>query len=145
MIEAMLLGAATGMRSTAGLGAVVLTRGPTLPSALRGRAAPPVAVLAISSELVIDKLPTTPSRLAPPGLIARVLLAGVAAAVVSRSTRRGVAGRIGVAMASAALSANVMHDARAALGRRWPDAIVGAAEDVIALSTAGIATRWATR
>jgi len=110
MIEAMLLGAATGMRSTAGLGAVVLTRGPTLPSALRGRAAPPVAVLAISSELVIDKLPTTPSRLEPPGLIARV-----------------------------------MHDARAALGRRWPDAIVGAAEDVIALGTAGFATRWATR
>src|SRR5437588_2650536 len=141
MIESMLLGTATGMRSTAGLGIVALTRGPNLPTAVRGRAAASIAVLAIGSELVVDKLPKTPSRLEPAGLIARVLLAGVAASLASRSTPARVAARIGVAMTAAAVSAKVTHDARAALGRRWPDTRVAAVEDVIALTTAWIATR----
>ena len=63
----------------------------------------------------------------------------------SRSTRGGDAARIEVAMVSAAVSAKVTHDARAALSRRWPDALVAAAEDASALTTAGIATRRSAR
>src|SRR3954447_13808825 len=93
MIQAMLLGVATGMRSTAGLGVLVFTRRRDLPGSLRRRPAAPVAALVIASELGVDQLPSSPSRLEPLGLITRAVLAGVAAAVVPAGTRPARAAR----------------------------------------------------
>jgi uncharacterized membrane protein len=138
MIQAMLLGVATGMRSTAGLGILVFTGRQDLPGPLRRRPAAPVAALVIGSELVVDKLPSAPSRLEPPGLITRAVLAGVAAAVVPPGTRPARAARISAAMIAAVVSAKVAHDLRARLARRWPDAVCAVVEDVVALTTAKI-------
>ncbi len=88
LARAGLLGLATGARSSLGIAAEV--------TALRGHAErqPERAlgslwakglfgVLALT-EMVADKLPATPSRLDPPGLIPRAVLAGAAAVLAAR-------------------------------------------------------------
>jgi uncharacterized membrane protein len=87
LVRAAALGAATGLRSTVALAALVLRRGDGLPAAFRHPAARPVAVAASGGELVTDKLPGTGSRLAPPSLAGRVICASLAAAVLARAAR----------------------------------------------------------
>jgi uncharacterized membrane protein len=79
--HAAVLGAATGMRSTVALAALILRRSDGLPAVLKHPAARRIAATADGAELVADKLPGTPSRLDPPGLIGRLILASLAAAV----------------------------------------------------------------
>src|SRR5262249_17908271 len=74
LLAAAVAGVATGMRATTGIGALVETASPGLPSVLTGPPARIGAGVAIAGELVGDKLPNTPSRLDPPGLLARVVL-----------------------------------------------------------------------
>lgn len=88
LLRAVALGAASGARSTAGVTAVALTstrgdRGP-LASALGSTAGTVASGVLAAGELVGDKLPTTPSRLAPPALGGRLLLGGTSAAAVAR-------------------------------------------------------------
>jgi uncharacterized membrane protein len=129
--EAALLGAATGMRTCSGIGALALRR------RLGG---PPVRLALIASaagELVIDKLPGVPPRIQPPQLAGRV---GVGAFAGHRAAGPGGA----AAGAAAALgSAFVTYHARRLLSERLPvpDPVVGAAEDVFALGCAALATR----
>ena len=87
--RAAVLGAATGMRSTVALAALILRRSDGLPAALRHPATRWIAAAADGAELVADKLPGTPSRLDPPGLIGRLIFASLAAAVLARSEHRG--------------------------------------------------------
>jgi uncharacterized membrane protein len=72
----LLFGAATGLRATVPL------------ALLAARAAPrPAAALltvAAATEVVLDKLPSTPSRLLPRGLIARVTAASIGGALLGR-------------------------------------------------------------
>ena len=86
-------------------------------------------VLASAGELAADKYPKTPSRTEPAGLVARF--------TSSASVGRTCAGAVGGLLAGAAAlgSAFATHDARAALGERTgvPDAVLGAAEDVLAI------------
>jgi hypothetical protein len=86
--SAAILGAATGMRSTVALAALVLRRSHGLPAVLRNPAARRIAAIADGAELVADKLPMTPSLLDPPGLAGRLISAGLAAAVLARSAHR---------------------------------------------------------
>jgi uncharacterized membrane protein len=53
---------------------------------------PSVAIFTLLAvvELVADKLPKTPSRTSPPGLIARILLGGLTGACVAVSGAQGV-------------------------------------------------------
>jgi uncharacterized membrane protein len=88
LLRAVALGAASGSRSTAGVTAVALTsargdRGP-LASGLGSRAGTLTSGVLAAGELVADKLPATPSRLAPPALGGRLLLGGTSAAAVAR-------------------------------------------------------------
>ena len=64
--RAGLLGAATGLRSTVALAALVVRRNDGLPAALGHPAFQAAAAIACAGELVADKLPTTPSRVRPP-------------------------------------------------------------------------------
>src|SRR5829696_3110482 len=64
--EAALLGAATGMRTCSGIGALALRRRLGSP---RVRVA---IIAATAGELVIDKLPGVPPRLQPPQLAGRM-------------------------------------------------------------------------
>ena len=94
--EAALLGAATGMRTCSGVGALALRRrlgGPRVRLAIIASAA---------GELVIDKLPGVPPRIQPPQLAGRV---GVGAFAGHR-----VAGPPGAAAGAAAALASAFVD-----------------------------------
>lgn len=91
-------------------------------------------VLAIV-ELVWDKLPKTPSRLAPPGLIARIVLGGLTGACVAMSGRAaaitgGVLGAIG-----GIAGAFGGHQARTRLVKALhaPDYVVAVLEDMLTI------------
>ena len=130
---AALLGVASGMRSTAGLGILVL-RGGSRPGAAKA-----AAVVAVGAELVLDKLPVTGSRLEAPGLIGRVTFAAIGGALVARGTDLAPLPAALVAAGAALASAKVFHDLRALADRRIPDAAVAVAEDTLAIGVATLA------
>jgi hypothetical protein len=143
---AALVGAASGLRSTSGIGAIIWRGGPRMVGAFRHPAARSAAATAVGVEMVLDKMPFTGSRLEPPGLIGRVAFAGVAAGLLARAgmaTRQEAAANavIPLAMATAGAAALVAakagHDWRAALAEDYPDAIVAVGEDVLAVTLAG--------
>ena len=93
-----------------------------------------VTVLAIG-ELIADKLPKTPARTAPLGLIARIVLGAGSAAALAVSAHAGVplaaiAGAIG-GMVGAFGGYNVRHFLVAKRG--LPDFAVAIAEDLVAM------------
>lgn len=136
--HAALLGAATGMRSTVALAALIFRRSDGLPAVLRHPAARRIAAAADGAELVVDKLPETPSRLDPPGLTGRLISASLAAAVLARSEHRSPIPSMLTASVAALAAAKICHDARAALARRLPDPVVAVAEDALAIGLAAI-------
>jgi uncharacterized membrane protein len=123
LLRAAALGAASGARSISGLAAVALTSGPGDRGRLAPRLGSTVGTTATGAlaagELVIDKLPSTPSRLSPPALGPRALLGGSsAAAMASRDGHDPVLpALVGVA---SALGASVLGvRLRSAAGRRF--------------------------
>ena len=146
LAAAALLGVASGMRSTAGLGVLIVHRGTRggsadLPAPLQGNVARAAAVVAVGTELVLDKLPITGSRLEPPGLAGRVTFAAIGGVLVARGTGLAPLPAAAVAVTAALLSAKVFHDLRAAADRRLPDPAVAVVEDVLAIGVATLATR----
>jgi uncharacterized membrane protein len=139
--DAVLAGAATGLRSTAGLAALTHARAPGLPPPLTHTRAPALAMLGVAVELVLDKLPSTPSRLDPRGLAFRAAFAGAAGTVLKRGAGRPVPGAALVAAAAALASAKVGHDIRVAVAARVGDLAVAMAEDALALGLAAAAAR----
>lgn len=89
-------------------------------------------------ELIGDKLPKTPARTSPPGLIARILFGGgcAAALAVSAGAGIGVAGVLGVA--GAVVGAYGGYSVRHALTAegRMKDLPVALIEDLIAIAGA---------
>ncbi|MYV97949.1 hypothetical protein GT354_06580, partial [Streptomyces sp. SID3343] len=77
LVRAVLVGAATGGRSQAGIAAVYLGA---------SSSAGPITRLTVASaaigELIADKRPTTPSRLTPAGFFPRVALGATSAALL---------------------------------------------------------------
>lgn len=135
-VRAGLLGAATGLRASVGVGALILRGNDGLPTALRHPGASVLAAAGVAFELFVDKLPTTPSRLAPAGLGSRVLFASLAAVVLARSEQRSPLVPVLVASMAALASARLGHDLRAAIAERLPDALPALAEDAVALALA---------
>jgi uncharacterized membrane protein len=123
-----MLGAATGLRTSVGVGRLVARRYGVL-----GRSA---AAAAICAELVLDKLPSTGSRLAPPALAGRLLVAALSGAALARGEHRRPFGPAVVSAAAALGAAKAGHDARVALARRLPDPVVAVAEDALAFALA---------
>jgi uncharacterized membrane protein len=144
LAAAALLGVATGMRSTAGFGVLILRDGRpgdrALPGPLGARLAKPAAALAIAAELVLDKLPIAGSRLEPAGLVGRISFAAAGGALVARGRGVGPVPAALVAVAAALASAKVFHDLRARADRRVPDVAVALTEDALALRIAALAT-----
>lgn len=136
LLRAAALGAASGSRSTAGAAAVAFTssrtdRGPA--GRIGGRGAGVLAGLLATGEAVADKLPSTPSRTAPPGLLPRAALgAGSAAAVARRdgddATLAGVVG-LGAALGASVLGVRARAEAARRFGSDLPGAV---AEDALA-------------
>ncbi|HEX8007900.1 MAG TPA: hypothetical protein VF482_15900 [Trebonia sp.] len=138
---AALAGAATGLRSTAAMAALINAGVPGLPHQLTGRVARAGALLGIGGELVADKLPWTPSRLSPAELGGRIALAAAAGAVLARSAKQPWPPAVLVAAAAALASAKAGHDARVAAAERIPPLAAAAAEDSLALGLAVAAAR----
>lgn len=82
LVRAGLLGAATGARSATPL-AVLASQGSR-------RWVTVVATVAAGGELIVDKLPGTPSRVKPAPLAARIVTGALAAGLDARRRGRGV-------------------------------------------------------
>ncbi|MET9254866.1 hypothetical protein [Streptomyces sp. NPDC003717] len=99
LVRAALIGAATGLRSQYGVAALSLTAGRPRPAArswLRR-----AALTAATAEGVADKLPSTPSRLAPRGLLPRLGVGALTGAALARRHGGPVTAPVAVATASA--------------------------------------------
>jgi uncharacterized membrane protein len=139
--RAALAGIATGMRSTSAVAALIVTEAPGLPTLANGPAAVAVAGLGVTSELILDKLPSTPSRLEPPGLAGRAVLASVAGVVIARGTKHAAFPAVFVASVAALLSARVFHDIRQAAATQLSPLHVATVEDALALSLGAAGAR----
>lgn len=138
--RAALAGAATGLRSTAGIGGLINAGASGLPEVLTRRLPRTAARLAVAAELVFDKLPSAPSRLEPRGLTGRTVNAGIAGAVLARGANQPALPAVLVASTAAVVSARVGHDVRVAASECFPSLVVAAAEDAIAFSLAAAST-----
>ena len=138
---AALAGAATGLRSTVAVAALINAGAPGLPRQLTGHVARVAASLGVAGELVADKLPSTPSRLEPAGLGGRLALAAAAGAVLARGAKDPLLPAVVVAAAAALLSARIGHDVRAAASKRVPPSAAATAEDAVALGLAAASAR----
>ncbi|MBJ7602129.1 MAG: hypothetical protein JF888_02880 [Candidatus Dormibacteraeota bacterium] len=129
--RAAALGAAGGLRTFLPLAALGARGAPRRPWLARG-----LGVLA-GGELIGDKLPATPSRLAGPALAGRAVSAGLAGARLAGPT--GAA----VAVLASAVTAYGGYHARRRLTEitPLPDWAVALAEDSLALALAGVGSR----
>jgi uncharacterized membrane protein len=87
-------------------------------------------------ELVVDKLPATPSRLAMPGFAVRPALGALAAGLFATAQQAPWLPAAAIGASSAAVAAKVGHDVRARLAHYAPDPAVGVVEDALALGLA---------
>lgn len=138
---ALLIGVLTGLRSltptaittwAAHLGWIML-RGPL---AWMGSTAA-VAFFSILAliELVADKLPKTPSRTAPPGLIARILFGGLAGACVAMAgdQNHAVGAILGAVGGVAGAFGGYQVRTRLVKALGTPDFVVAVLEDLVAI------------
>lgn len=132
-ITAFLAGAASGLRTLIGLAALswaahfgILPLDHTWLAFLGYRFTPYILTLLEIGELVNDKLPKTPSRLAPPGFIARILASALCGLAIGLSANGmiiglvagmigAVAGTLGGAKARSLLATMFRRDLPAAL------------------------------
>lgn len=136
-VDAAILGTVAGLRSQLPLALLVLagqnaaSEAETLPGPLRHPLAPAVLVASAAGEIVVDKLPFTPSRLQPGSLIVRSGLGGLAGALLLRSrSESSLAGAvIGAAWALAGSFAGYYVRARIVRETHVPDPVVALAED----------------
>ena len=93
-----------------------------------------LSLLAVT-ELVLDKLPNTPSRTAPPGLIARVVTGGLTGACVSLGGGRSALLGAGLGVLGGIAGTFGGYQARARLVKslRQPDFNIALIEDLIAI------------
>jgi uncharacterized membrane protein len=134
-----LLGAASGSRSTVGLAAVALT---ARSGVLARPAVQRACLVAIAAELVIDKLPITPSRLQARGLISRAVTGGLCGGLIARRDSEVTPAEL---VAAVGLGA-VVAVGGAVVGAGWRTVAAGRgiggrfgaaiAEDVVALALA---------
>jgi uncharacterized membrane protein len=146
LIRTGLLGIAAGGQSQTPFAALALTSTPISagPAGLLDNRAVRVALtLAAVGELVADKLPQTPSRLAPQAYVPRLVVGAAAgAALASRAGARkrevvlaAVLGSAGAAAGSHA-GAQWREFAQPRFGSPWPGALI---EDVVVVSLAAVA------
>ena len=139
--KAALAGAATGLRSTSAVSALISAKAPGLPAALAGPVAAGLAGLGVTGELQQDKDPTTPSRLTAVGLGGRIAFASLAGAVLARGAKHAVLPAVIVGSAAALISARLGHDLRVAAAEHFVPSAVASAEDALVLSLAAASAR----
>ena len=93
-----------------------------------------LSVLAIA-EIIFDKLPNTPNRTAPPGLIGRIVTGGFTGACVSLGGGRSALVGAGLGLIGGIVGCFAGYQARARLVKslRQPDFYVALLEDLVAI------------
>jgi uncharacterized membrane protein len=136
LLDSVFLGAASGLRSQLGVAAVVVRSDRSLPPVVRSSWTKRLFVAGAALELVVDKLPVTPSRLEARGLAPRLALGALAAGLAAHTRQAGWFPAAVIGASSAAVAAKVGHDVRARLARHAPDPAVAVVEDAVALTLA---------
>jgi uncharacterized membrane protein len=98
-------------------------------------AAVAVFTLLALGELIIDKLPSTPSRTKLPGLIGRSVLGGLSGATVAASGAQSIAVGAVLGVAGAIAGAFAGYEVRKRLVRalKVPDFVIALLEDAVAI------------
>ncbi|SDH92339.1 hypothetical protein SAMN05444695_10457 [Rhodococcus triatomae] len=141
--RAALLGLAAGLRSSLGIAAPWVS-GLWVPAGDGGRRTPRLlaAGALVVGELIGDKLPQTPSRLAPAGLLPRIATGAYGASVLARRCGRPALPALALGAGASVVGAYAGHSWRAAIaGHDLPDLPAALAEDAVALVAAAAATR----
>ena len=138
----MLLGAASGLRGQLGVATVVARSDPSLRPIFRRPWTRRLFVAAAAGELVVDKLPGTPSRLAPVGIAGRLAMGALAGTLFAQTRHASWPPAAAVGASSAVIAAKIGHDVRARLAQHAPDPAVAVVEDALAL---GLAVAGASR
>jgi uncharacterized membrane protein len=86
-------------------------------------------------ELVADQLPSTPSRLKPPGLIARIILGGLSGAGVAAAGTQSMVFGAALGVAGAIVGAFAGYKVRTGLVKalKVPDLVIALLEDAVAI------------
>jgi uncharacterized membrane protein len=125
-----IIGFASGLRSATGIAAFTHIRFVDTPKA---DVAHGVAGLAILGESVMDKLPSTPSRLKMPALLGRVAAGGLGAyGLAHRADTRTAAIAVGIGSAAALTGSYAGAAYRSAAAKKVPPVVGALAEDVVA-------------
>ena len=135
-VGSVLLGAASGARGQLGVATVVARSDRSLPPIFRQPWTRWLLVMAAAGELVVDKLPSTPSRLEPPGISGRLAMGALAASLFAQTRQAPWLPAAAIGASSAAIAAKIGHDVRARLAQQVPDAAVAVIEDELALGLA---------
>jgi uncharacterized membrane protein len=148
-LRPFVLGVVTGLRSQLGLAVLAWsepasgrdTRALRLLRSTPGRG---LTGAGAAAELVVDKLPNTPSRLQPQGLAFRLLTgAGVGALAANSTDRRtvGLASALGVAGAAAGTYAGAYYRKLLPARTHTPDLPWAVGEDAVAAGLAAVAIK----
>ena len=94
-----------------------------------------IFVLLAIVELITDQLPSTPSRTAPPGLIARIVTGGLCGAGIAIAGSQTLALGAVIGIVGALAGTYGGHEVRTRLVRALgvPDFVVATLEDVVAI------------
>lgn len=141
VVGSVFLGAASGLRAQLGVATLVARSDPSLPPIFRQPWTRRLLVAAAAGELVVDKLPATPSRLALPGIAARLALGALAASLFAQTRQAPWLPAAAIGASSAAVAAKFGHDVRARIAHHAPDSAVAAVEDALALELAAAGLR----
>jgi uncharacterized membrane protein len=94
-----------------------------------------ILTLFAAAELVVDKLPSTPSRLAPRGLIARIVLGGLSGACLAAAGMQSIALGVVLGAAGGIAGAYAGHALRVGLVKalKVPDFAIALLGDAVAI------------
>lgn len=140
VLGSLLLGAASGARGQLGVATVVARSDPSLPGLFRQPWTRRLLVAAAAGELVVDKLPSTPSRLEPAGIAGRLAMGALAAGLFARTRQAPWPPAAAIGGLFAVVAAKIGHDVRARLAQHAPDPAVAVVEDALALGLAAAGT-----
>jgi len=142
-INAFLVGITSGLRALTGLAAVswaahfgILPLDHTWLAFLGYAFTPYILTLMAIGELVNDKLPKTPSRLAPPGFVSRIVTSALCGLAIGLSGNRMITGLVAGILGTVAGTfggAKVRSLLAKTFGRDLPAALL---EDAVALGIA---------
>jgi uncharacterized membrane protein len=149
LLRPLVLGVVTGLRSQLGLAVLAWSepasgRDTRALRLLRSTPGRQLAALAAGAEVVVDKLPSTPSRITPVPLAGRLLTgAGIGALAVNPVDRRtvGTASVLGAAGALAGSYAGAYYRRIAPARTHTPDLPWAVGEDAVAAGLAATAVK----